>query len=307
MANNESILITGGAGYIGSMLTSVLIGKGYSVTVLDSLQHGIGPISHLLLNENFTFVSGDVRDRNLIKKLTKSNGIIIPLAALVGAPICEKNEKLAYETNELAIKNLILELNSNHKLIFLNTNAGYGIGYEDDLCDENSPLNPTSIYGITKKNAEIAVMNFKNSVSFRLASVFGCSYRMRDDLLLHFYIRSAMLEKKIEVYEPTFIRNFVHILDVTNTIIFAIENFERLKNNIFNVGILNGDITKINIAKKIKSNIPEIKINEVIGEKDPDKRNYSVSTKKIESLGCKSLISLDIGIRELSIYYKNFR
>ena len=302
---NKTVLITGGAGYIGSVLSTTLVRDGYNVIVLDNLTFGVDSLSHLFFYSNFKLVRGDVRDKELVSSQIALADIVIPLAAIVGAPACAKDSNLAFEVNEAAIKLLVNCLRPDHQLIYLNTNTGYSMNGFDRDCDELSPMNPSSVYGITKKNAEEFVLGFSNSVSFRLASVFGCSYRMRHDLLLHFFVNSAVVQRQIEVFEPEFRRNFIHVRDVVATIIFAINNFDLLRNNIFNLGLAGASPSKMDLAKKVSSNISNVKLTVLEDGADPDKRDYLVSSNKIEKLGCPSNISIEDGIKELASYYAN--
>ena len=246
------ILITGGAGYIGSKLTTKLVNIGYDVTVIDKLQYNKNSLSHLYIRKNFKLITGDVTDKKLIKKEITNKDIIIPLAALVGAPLCEKNKILAKKVNQDAIKIIINCKKNEQKIIFLTTNSGYGVGDKKKLCDEQSPLKPISLYGITKNNAEKIICKSKNYICFRLATVFGYSFRMRTDLLVNNFIFNAIKKKKLFLFEENFRRNFIHIDDVIDAIIFSIINFKKLKNNIFNLGLSSANITKQELAKKIK-------------------------------------------------------
>jgi nucleoside-diphosphate-sugar epimerase len=295
----EKILITGGAGYIGSMLTTKLIEKGYRVTVIDSLQFSKNSLNHLFAHKNFKFIYGDVRNKNLIKKNIKKHNIIIPLAALVGAPLCEKYKKEAKEVNFGSIKYMLKIVNKKQKIIFPTTNSGYGIGQKEKYCDENSPLNPISFYGQTKAEAEKIILEFENSICFRLATVFGHSYRMRTDLLVNNFVYNALKFKKLKLYEPHFRRNYIHIIDVVRAFIFAIKNFNKLKSNTYNLGLSSANLTKLMLAKKIKKQFKEVKISIIRNRKDPDQRDYFVSNKKIEKKGFKPIISLEEGIAEL--------
>ena len=254
----EKILITGGAGYIGSMLTTKLIEKGYVVTVIDILQFSKNSLHHLFAHKNFKFIYGDVRNKYMLKIINKKQ-----------------------------------------KIIFPTTNSGYGIGQKGKYCDENSPLNPISFYGKTKADAEKAVLEFKNSICFRLATVFGYSYRMRTDLLVNHFVWNALKFKKLKLYEPHFRRNYIHILDVVGAFIFAIENFNKLKSNTYNVGLSSANLTKLMLAKKIKKQFKDVKISIIRNKKDPDQRDYFVCNKKIVKKGFKPIISLDEGIAEL--------
>ena len=196
-------------------------------------------------------------------------------------------------------------LTKKNKLIYLTTNSGYGVGEKDKYCDESSPLNPISLYGRTKCDAENEVSKFKNTVSFRLATVFGASYRMRSDLLVNNFVQRAINKKHIDIFEPHFRRNFIHVKDVVKGIIFTIKNFNKLRSNVYNLGLSNANISKINLAKKIKQHYNRVRITVVKNKSDPDKRDYFVSNRKIEKKGFKADISLDKGIKELIQIFKN--
>jgi len=301
----KKILITGGGGYIGSMLSTELVNLGYDVTVIDQLKYDKGSLDHLYFNKNFTLVNNDVRSLKVLKKYINKNEFIIPLAALVGAPLCKKYKKEAISVNFEAIKNILKNLNNKNKLIYLTTNSGYGIGEKNKYCDENSPLKPISLYGQTKCDAEAEVKKYKNTISFRLATVFGASYRMRSDLLVNNFVQRAVDKNFIDVYEPNFRRNFIHIKDVIRGIIFSVRNFNKLKSNIYNLGLTSANITKIDLAKKIKKQIKTLKVKIIKNKSDPDKRDYFVSNKKIEKKGFKARISLEQGIKELIQVFNN--
>ena len=295
----KSVLITGGAGYIGSVLTTNLINLGYQVTVLDKLNYNKNSLSHLFSNKNFNLIIGDVTDKKLLQKIIIKKDIIIPLAALVGAPLCDKFPKLAKRVNYDSILNLIKILKKKQKIIFPNTNSGYGIGKKNKFCNEESSLNPISLYGVLKKNAESEVLKFGNSVVFRLATVFGFSYRMRTDLMVNNFVYSALKDKKLNIFEPQFRRNFIHVKDVVNAFIFAIKNFNKMRGNVYNLGLSTANFTKLQLAKEIKKNIKELKIYTNSKKSDPDKRDYFVSNRKIEKLGFRAKFSLQDGIVEL--------
>ena len=301
------ILITGGAGYIGSMLCTKLINLGHQVTVIDILEYDTRSISHLYLKKNFTFFKKDVRDKKFLKKIIKKFDFIIPLAGLVGAPLCEKRKKDAKEINLEAVRDLVTFLSKKQKIIFTNSNSGYGIGSKQKFCDENSPLNPISLYGKTKVDAEKIVMNFPNSISFRLATVFGYSYRMRTDLLLNNLVLLSLRDKKLDIFESNFRRNFIHVNDVCDGIVYAIHNFNKLKSNVYNLGMSKANITKFEMVNKIKKYIKNLKIKKIHSIKDPDKRDYFVSNKKIEKKGFKAKIDIDEGILELIEVYKSHK
>ena len=302
----SNVLITGGAGYIGTMLSTKLLSLGHKVTVVDLLKYDKGSLNHLYFNKNFKLICDDVRKKNLMKKLVKKHDFIIPLAALVGAPLCEKFKKDAVSTNLGTIKTLCEIVTKKNKVIYLTTNSGYGIGEKDKYCDENSPLNPISLYGRTKCDGEDLVRDkIKNHVCFRLATVFGHSYRMRSDLLVNNFVNTAIKKKKLTLFEPHFRRNFIHVRDVVNAIIFTMKNFNKLKNDVYNLGLSSANISKIMLAKKIKKQYQKLKIKIVTNRKDPDKRDYFVSNKKIEKKGFKARISLDDGISELIQIFTN--
>jgi nucleoside-diphosphate-sugar epimerase len=307
------ILITGSAGYIGSILCTELLKIGHQVIAIDKITYSRNALNHLFFYKNFKFIKADVRNKSVLKFYLKNVDFVIPLAALVGAPLCEKNKKLATQVNLNQIKNILSLIKKNQKIIYLNSNSGYGVGEKNKFCDENSPLNPISHYGKTKVQAEklVIMRKEKNFVCFRLATVFGYSYRMRTDLIVNFFIKESVTKNKITIFEPHFRRNFIHVRDVVNAIIFSIKNFKKLNGEVFNLGLSSANITKIELAKKVKKVNKKTKIKVVHGIKDPDQRDYFVSNKKIEKKGFKAKISLDDGIREvnevlkLSSNYKN--
>ena len=302
----SKILITGGAGYIGSMLCTKLLEEGHMVTVVDLLKYDKGSLNHLYFNKNFKLICDDIRKVNLMKKLIKQHDFIIPLAALVGAPLCEKFKKEALSTNLGSIKTLCNFATKKNKVIYLTTNSGYGIGEKNKYCDEKSPLKPISLYGRTKCDGEDLVRSkIKNHVCFRLATVFGHSYRMRSDLLVNNFVYTAIKKKKLTLFEPHFRRNFIHVRDVVNAIIFTMKNFNRLKDNVYNLGLSSANISKIMLARKIQKQYRKLRIKIVTNRKDPDKRDYFVSNKKIEKKGFKAKISLEDGISELIKIFTN--
>ena len=299
MNKNKKILITGGAGYLGSMIATYLIKEGHEVTIIDKMVFSKTSLLHLHFFKNFNFIEGDVLNKNLIKKNLKNKDFVIPLAALVGAPLCDKHPRMTKQLNVEAIRTICQLVGKKQKIIYLTSNSGYGIGKKDKYCDENSPLNPVSLYGKTKNEAEKIVIQRGNSIAFRLATVFGFSYRMRTDLLVNFMTLKALKEGEIKVFEPHFRRNFIHVRDVANAILFSIKNFEKIKNNTYNLGLSTANITKLDLLKKIKKYVPNLKIIINNKFKDPDQRDYFVSNRKIEKAGFKASIDLDTGIKEL--------
>jgi nucleoside-diphosphate-sugar epimerase len=299
----KKILITGGAGYIGSMLSTELVMQGYEVTVIDKLEYKKNSLDHLFFFKNFKFIKEDVTNKIFIKKIIKKFDIVIPLAALVGAPLCDKKPKEAELVNFECIKDIVHSLGNSQSIFYMNSNSGYGYGEKNSYCDETSELRPISLYGRTKVLAEKEVVKAKNFAVLRLATVFGFSYRMRTDLLVNYYTKEAYFKKKIDIYEPNFRRNFVHVRDVVYAIIFFIKNFSKVKNDVYNFGLSNANISKIQLARKIKEIIPGVKINIIKGN-DQDQRDYFVSNKKIEKKYCKAKISLLSGIMELKKIYE---
>ena len=296
----KKILVTGGAGYIGSKLVTKLLNIGCEVTVVDVLKFSSKSLNHLFSDRNFHFIKGDVRNKKLMKKLVEKNEFIIPLAALVGAPLCKKYKKEAISVNLDSIKFLMkLVAKRKKKVIYLTTNSGYGVGEKNKYCDENSPLKPISLYGRTKVQAEKIVMNYNNSIGFRLATVFGYSYRMRTDLLVNNFVFKSLNEKKLTLYEPHFRRNYIHVDDVVDGIVYSIKNFIHLRTNVYNLGLSSANLTKYMLAKKIKDKIRHLKIKIVQNKKDPDQRDYYVSNRKIEKRGFKAKVSIEKGIAEL--------
>jgi len=293
------ILITGGAGYIGSVLTNYLLRKNYRVTVLDNLYYNQDSLLSACQFSNFEFIHGDARDKLLMKNILPAFDIIIPLACLVGAPLCERNKDLAISTNYEAIKLIDRIRSKSQYVIYPTTNSGYGVGEKDKYCTEKSPLKPISLYGITKVDSEDILLNSGNSITLRLATVFGVSQRMRMDLLVNDFVYRSIKDKSLVLFEEHFQRNYIHIQDVAMTFEYCIDNYEEMKNEPYNVGLSNANLTKRELAEKIKEYIPELVIiSSEIGE-DPDKRDYIVSNEKLEKTGWKPNKTLDDGIIEL--------
>lgn len=301
----KNFLITGGAGYIGSMLATALVKMGHEVTIIDLLKFSSKSLNHLFFYKNFKLIVGDVRNVNLMKRQIKKHEFIIPLAALVGAPLCEKNKKEAISVNLDSIRLLMKLSKKQNKIIYLTSNSGYGIGKKNKYCDEKSPLNPISLYGTTKVQAEKIVMRSKNVVCFRLATVFGYSYRMRSDLLVNNFVFNGLKDKQLKLYEPNFRRNFIHVKDVVSAIIYSVENFNKLKSNVYNLGLSSANLSKLMLARKIKKKLRHLKIKIIKNIKDPDQRDYFVSNKKIEKKGFKAKVKLEDGISELINVFKN--
>ena len=298
------ILVTGGAGYIGSILVPELLAQDSTVTVLDSLIHGQNPLLECCSNPKFNFIKGDICDQDLMTELISRFDLIIPLAAIVGAPACKINPTLTRLVNYDTHMKLVKMISPSQMVIFPTTNSGYGIGEKDTFCTEESPLRPISEYGRTKVEVEKALLDKGNAVTYRLATVFGMSPRMRMDLLVNDFTYRAYKDRFIILFEEHFRRNYIHIKDVAKAFIFAINNFNKMKGEPFNAGLSSANLTKRQLCEKIKEYVPDFYIHSApIGE-DPDKRDYVVSNKKLESLGWHPDYTLDMGIVELLKGYK---
>ena len=298
----EKILITGGAGYIGSILVPSLLDAGYEITVIDNFFYNQSSLLNCSKHKNIKIVNDDVRNYKLINNLITKNDIIIPLAGLVGAPICKKFPKDSREINYDAQLNIFKNKSKDQKLIMPTTNSAYGSGNKDNYCDENSVLRPISEYAKQKVKLEEIMMQETNVTSLRLATVFGISPRPRLDLLVNDFTFRAIKHEKLILYESHFKRNYIHVRDISRVFKFCILN-EKTRNEIFNVGLSDTNISKLELAKAIQKYIPNLIIEENDTEKDPDQRNYIVSNEKIESCGFKTKYSLDDGIKEIIKFY----
>jgi nucleoside-diphosphate-sugar epimerase len=294
------ILITGGAGYLGSVITGVMLNAGYGVTILDKLLFNQTSLLQYTSNPNFKFIYGDVRNVTELEKLCNEHDVIIPLAAIVGFPACASDPKLAKEINFDQIVNIVKFTNGkNKKILYPNTNSGYGLGTGQMECDEESPLTPISVYGQTKCEAENFLRTSTDSIIFRLATVFGVSSRMRTDLLVNDFVYKSITDKYIVVFEKSFKRNFIHVEDVASAFLFMLKNYETYKGEVFNVGLSDANLNKQELLEKIQKYVKDFAVVYDDYYQDPDKRNYIVSNKKIETTGWKPQWSLDMGIKQL--------
>jgi nucleoside-diphosphate-sugar epimerase len=296
------VLITGGAGYLGSNLTRHLLEAGYTVTVLDNLMYDQVTLLHLFGNPKFQFELGDVRDKKLLQELVGLNDVIIPLAAIVGMPACKANPDLTIAVNYQQVADIVEVLRDDQKLILPNTNSQYGSS--DSIITEESPFNPLSLYAKTKCDAENTMLANGNGVSLRLATVFGVSPRMRTDLLVNDFVYKSVVDGYLVLFEAHFKRNYIHVQDIARTFQFIIENYEKCKGHAFNVGLSTANLSKLELAEKIKSHIPSLVIKQDDFKEDFDKRNYIVSNEKLEALGWKPIYDLDYGIKQLISAYK---
>ena len=302
--NSAKVLVTGGAGYLGSILCEHLLAAGYRVTVLDNLLYGEQNLFHLCSNQRFDFVPGDVRNEKLVAQLVAGADAIIPLAAIVGAPGCDLDPLMATSVNLDAIRMINRLRSSSQLIVYPTTNSGYGTKTGDLYCTEETPLEPISLYGRTKSDAESAVLDSPNAITLRLATVFGTSPRMRMDLLVNHFVYAALTDRYLVVFEKDFKRNYVHIRDVADCFIHCIENSGRMVGRPYNVGLDDANLSKEELALKIKEHLPEFYIHFSEIGTDPDKRNYVVSNQRLREAGFVAKRSLDDGIVELIKGYR---
>jgi len=289
------ILITGGAGYLGSVIAGYLM-EFHSVTVLDNLMYKQTSLLHLF-RPGFRFVKGDVRDKELLQELVKEHDVVIPLAAIVGMPACKANPQMAVDVNYQQIKDIVDVLRPDQQLIIPNTNSQYGSS--EDVITEDSPFKPLSLYAQTKCDAEEYVLKQSNGIVLRLATVFGASPRMRQDLLVNDFVYKSVTDGYLVIFEGHFKRNYIHVSDIARVFEFMIREYQHCKGQVFNVGLSDANLSKLELAEKIKEYVPGLVIKQDEFKEDFDKRNYIVSNAKIESKGFRTVYSLDYGIKQL--------
>jgi len=293
------ILITGGAGYIGSVLTDLLLSNDYQITVYDNFMFRQNSLNNLFSNKNLNVIDGDIRDRDLLNKEISKHDVIIPLAAIVGAPACEKYKFISNEINYESNLDLVKNKSKDQLILMPTTNSAYGSGNSDNYCNEDSPLKPLSDYARQKVKLEEEILNFENVISFRFATVFGFSPKMRFDLLVNDFTQKAYSDKYIILFEENFKRNYLHVKDAANVFMHALNNLSSFNHKIYNVGLSNANISKRELCDKIKEQLPNFVYNTSPFSWDPDKRNYIVDNTRIENTGFKCLYNLDDGIKEL--------
>ncbi|HZC58262.1 MAG TPA: SDR family oxidoreductase [Xanthobacteraceae bacterium] len=300
----HSILITGGAGYLGSILAPELLAAGHRVTVLDNFMYSQNSLAHVCADKNFDVVNGDARSAEILKPLVARVDFVFPLAALVGAPLCQRDPIAATSTNRDAIATLCKLMSPQQRIIMPITNSGYGVGEQGKFCTEDSPLRPVSLYGTTKVEAEKIALERDNSISLRLATVFGMAPRMRIDLLVNDFVYRAVNDRFVVLFEAHFKRNYIHIRDVARAFVHAIGHFEEMAGRPFNVGLSDANLSKAELCERIRLQVPSFVYLEAPVGEDPDKRDYIVSNSRIEATGYRPAHSLDDGISEL---IKGFR
>jgi nucleoside-diphosphate-sugar epimerase len=296
---SQRILVTGGAGYLGSTLVPELLAAGHKVTVLDNFMYHQNSLAHVCHDPGFEVVRGDVRAESTVLPLLKKADIVIPLAAYVGAPLCARDPVGATTTNHDAIVTMLRHASKHQRILMPTTNSAYGSGDAHNYCTEESPLHPISHYAIEKVKVEKALMQHPNAVSFRLATVFGMSPRMRIDLLVNDFTYRAVHDRFVVLFEAGFKRNYIHVRDVARAFLHGIDHYEKTNGQIFNVGLSDANVSKQELCEVIQRQVPDFTFVEAPIGKDPDQRNYIVSNAKIEATGYRPRVSLEAGVREL--------
>jgi nucleoside-diphosphate-sugar epimerase len=294
-----NILVTGGAGYIGSTLVPRLLEAGHNVTVLDNFLFKQTSLHNCCHYDNFAVVKGDIRSEATLLPLLKKADVIIPLAALVGAPLCNLDPIGATTTNHGAITTMLKHVSPEQRILMPTTNSAYGSGDENNYCTEESPLKPISKYAIDKVAVEKDLMQHPSAISLRLATVFGMSPRMRLDLLVNDFVYRAVNDRFVVLFEGHFKRNYIHVRDVARVFEHGLANFERMKGQIYNVGLSDANVSKHELCEHIRKFVPDFVFMDAAVGRDPDQRNYIVSNEKVEKTGYKPSCSLDGGIQEL--------
>ena len=294
------VLVTGGAGYLGSILVPALLDRGFTVTVVDNFMYGQDSLASVCYYRELSIVRGDVRSSQIMKPLVNEADIIIPLAALVGAPLCDRDPIAATSTNLKAIVDMLDFVSPSQRVVLPVTNSGYGVGEREKYCTEETPIRPVSLYARDKVEVERTLLaRHASAISLRLATVFGMSPRMRLDLLVNDFTYRACTDRFIVLFESHFKRNFIHVRDVARAFLHAIDHFDAMKSQVYNVGLSDANLSKLELCQHIQKHVPSFAIYESNLGKDPDRRDYIVSNEKIERTGFVPVFSIDDGIREL--------
>lgn len=303
--SKKHVLVTGGAGYLGSILCEHLLAAGHRVTVIDNLMYGQQTLFHLCARRELEFHFGDVRDEALLQRVLREVDAVIPLAAIVGAPACDRDPWLARAVNYEAVVTLNRLRSPSQQLIIPITNSGYGTKSGEVLCTEETPMEPISVYGQTKVEAEAKLLGTPNVISLRLATVFGMSPRMRLDLLVNHFTYAAVTDGYLVLFEAHFKRNYVHIRDVADCFLHCLEH-EEMAGRPYNVGLDDANLSKEELAYKVKDQVPELVVVSSDIRSDPDKRNYIVSNRRLFEAGFRARRTLEEGIAELRKGYRMF-
>lgn len=295
----EKILVAGGAGYLGSTLVGHLLASGRHVTVLDNLMYNQWSLWSYVSHPHFEFVRGDVRDESTLKRVLADKDCIYWLAAIVGAGACDRDPMLARGVNTDSVKLLNRLRSSTQRVIFPCTNSGYGTKSGEVHCTELTPMEPISLYGATKAEAERELLSRPNSISLRLATVFGPSPRMRFDLLVNDFVQRAATDGFLVIYEKDFKRNYIHVADVADAFIHSLDHFEKMSGQVYNAGLDDANLSKDELAQLVKKQVPKLYVHYAEVGSDPDKRNYIVSNAKLAEAGFRAQRSLDLGVSQL--------
>jgi nucleoside-diphosphate-sugar epimerase len=294
-----NILVTGGAGYLGSTMVPDLLAAGHKVTVVDNFMFKQASLNHVCHHPGFSVVKGDIRIESTMAPLIAKADVVIPLAALVGAPLCTLDPVGATTTNHDAISLMLRLVSREQRILMPTTNSAYGTGDENNFCTEESPLRPISLYAKEKVEVEKELMQRENAISFRLATVFGMSPRMRTDLLVNDFTYRAVHDRFVVLFESSFKRNYIHVRDVSRVFQHGLANFEKMQGQIYNVGLSDANVSKKELCEHIQKQLPQFVFIDAPVGKDPDQRNYVVSNAKLEATGFRTSMSLDAGITEL--------
>ena len=302
-----NILVTGGAGYIGSVLVPSLLNDGHTVTVVDSFMYGQTSLLDCAISPNLTIVRRDVRDQTTMRPLVARADAVLPLACLTGAPLCDKDPAMARGVNYEAVRWIAEQLSPQQMLVFPSTNSGYGVGEAGIHCNEDTPLRPVSLYGRLKVELEQFLLDRGTCVTFRFATLFGSSPRMRLDLLVNDFTYRAVVDRFVVLFEAHFKRNYLHVRDGAGAFRHVLTHYASMMGRPYNVGLSSANISKHELCEAIQKHVPEFTFMVAEIGKDPDQRNYIVSNDRIEATGYRTTVDLDEGLRDLIRAYQIVR